>query len=225
MTEELDTSLQSLLLVPLSFSRKPQAISLRTSSLPLTSSQVISFWPRLDLRPTVNPMQYPHLPRGCSRSQGSSSRCPFLCSLKSLKFPTKMSFKYSLHNLALCTERSLASTLLDLAQHSFFGGSLPRQSPCQGQILSNSAQRGGPTLPGEPFRKQNVLLTQRDDNPTVLLHDIFSIKVCLRGIQAPPLLLGEAQGHILDGYQSLKQAQRLSVSSCSDGKYDLTTKG
>lgn len=82
-----------------------------------------------------------------------------------------------------------------------------------------------PSQEREPFRKQNVLLTQRDDNPTVLLHDIFSIKVCLRGIQAPPLLLGEAQGHILDGYQSLKQAQRLSVSSCSDGKYDLTTKG
>lgn len=69
---------------------------------------------------------------------GPRARCPFLCSLKSLKFPTKMSFKYSLHNLALCTERSLASTLLGLAQHSFFGGSLPRQSPCQGQILSNS---------------------------------------------------------------------------------------
>ena len=50
-----------------------------------------------------------------------------------------------------------------------------------------------------------VVLTQRDHYPTVFLHDIFSIEVCLRRVQAPPLFLREAQGHILDGYQALKQ--------------------
>lgn len=71
---------------------------------------------------------------------------------------------------------------------------------------------------------EKVVLTQRDHYPTVFLHDIFSIKVCLRGVQAPPLLLREAQWHILDGYQSLKQKVASSVSNCSLKKCDLSIK-
>lgn len=47
---------------------------------------------------------------------------------------------------------------------------------------------------GQPYpsRVHKIPLTQRDDDPTVFLHDIFSVKVCLGGVQAPPLLLREA---------------------------------
>lgn len=52
--------------------------------------------------------------------------------------------------------------------------------------------------------KYMQLLTQRDHNSTIFFQDIFSIEFFLCWIQITPLILWEAQSHILECDQSLK---------------------
>lgn len=175
--------------VPLPFPRKPQTPSLRASS-----PQTLGLCPfRLQLYLSTAKSDLPHRPFPQGNAQSSvpgtelQSSLSLLCeepqvpnqdepqvftpqfSIVSKEIPHFNSFGLST-NICLCCLDGVP------AKESLLGR----------QLLT---PRSG--LP-HPSRVHKILLTQRDDDPTVFLHDIFSVKVCLGGVQAPPLLLREA---------------------------------
>lgn len=91
----------------------------------------------------------------------------------------------------------LLSFSLDQPQCSFSSGCLgrfPAKKRTPDRLHPTSLEQMAPSSHGIIIQwLGRVVLTQRDHYPTVFLHDVFSIKVCLRRVKAPPFLLREAQ--------------------------------